>query len=119
MLLVSAFRYLGSKNLAKCSTQDGATGDYRKCYIVQGERATYFDRTDPTVGLFRNMLLVSASRHLGSKNVAKRSTQDGTVLSDSKNCDKGLQFVWKCHIIHSVLETQALLIFLKVIDEEN
>ena len=65
------------------------------------------------------MLLVSASRHLGSKNVAKRSTQDGTVLSDSKNCDKGLQFVWKCHIIHSVLETQALLIFLKVIDEEN
>ena len=119
MLLVSAFRYLGSKNLAKCSTQDGATGDYRKCYIVQGERATYFDRTDPTVGLFRNMLLVSASRHLGSKNVAKRSTQDGTVLSDSKNCDKGLQFVWKCHIIHSVLETQALLIFLKVIYEEN
>ena len=65
------------------------------------------------------MLLVSASRHLGSKNVAKRSMYDGDVLSDSKKCDKGLQFVWKCHIIHSVLETQALLIFLKVIDEEN
>ena len=36
--------------------------------------------------LFRNMLLVSAFRHLGSKNVAKRSTYDGTVLCDSKNC---------------------------------
>ena len=60
------------------------------------------------------MLLVSAFRHLGSKNVGKRSTQDGTVLSDSKNCDKGLQFIGKCHIIHSVLETQALLIFLQL-----
>ena len=26
----------------------------------------------------------------------------------------GLQIIWKYHIIHSVLETQALLIFLKV-----
>ena len=65
------------------------------------------------------MLLVSAYRHLGSNNVVKRSTYDDAVLNDSKNCDKGLQFVWECHIIHSVLETQALLIFLKVIDEEN
>ena len=65
------------------------------------------------------MLLVSASRHLGSKNDAKRSTQDSAVLSDSKNCDKGLQFIGKWLIIHSVLETQALLIFLKVMDEEN
>ena len=65
------------------------------------------------------MLLVSAYRHLGSKNVAKRSTYDDAVLNDSKNYDKGLQFIGKCHIIHSVLESQALLIFLKVIDEEN
>ena len=36
-----------------------------------------------------------------------------------KYWERGLQFVWKCHIIHSVLETQALLIFLEVIDEEN
>ena len=66
-----------------------------------------------------DILLVSASRHLGSKNVAKRSMYDGDVLSDSKNCDKGLQFIGKWLIIHSVLETQALLIFLKVMDEEN
>ena len=66
-----------------------------------------------------DMLLVSAFRHLGSKNGAKSSTYDGAVLSDSKNCDKGLQFIGKYLIIHSVLETQALLIFLKVIDEEN
>ena len=76
-------------------------------------------RTDPTVGLFLSVLLVSTFPQLGSKNGAKCSTYDGTVLYDSKNCDKGLQFVWKCHIIHSVLETQALLIFLKVLDEEN
>ena len=83
------------------------------------------------------MLLVSVFRHLGNKNVAKRSTQRWRSLVVSlemsnifllklysgyaclKILGKGLQFVWKCHIIHSVLETQALLIFLKVIDEEN
>ena len=43
MLLVSASRHLGRKNGAKRSTYDGATGDYRTCYIVQGERAIYCD----------------------------------------------------------------------------
>ena len=34
MLLVSAFIYSGRKNGVKRSTYDGATGDYRTCYIV-------------------------------------------------------------------------------------
>ena len=84
------------------------------------------------------MLLVSAFRHLDRDNVAKRFTQRWRSLVVSlemsnifrpeliqwlclfkKYWERGLQFVWKCHIIHSVLETQALLIFLEVIDEEN
>ena len=94
-------------------------GIIERVILCKGNEQYIPSRTDPTVGLFLSVLLVSTFPHLGSKNVAKRSTQDGTVLSDSKKCDKGLQFIGKCLIIHSVLETQALLIFLKVIDEEN
>ena len=94
-------------------------GIIERVILCKGNEQYIPSRTDPTVGLFLSVLLVSTFPHLGSKNVAKRSTQDGTVLSDSKKCDKGLQFIGKCLIIHSVLEIQALLIFLKVIDEEN
>ena len=42
-------------------------------------------QTDPAVGLFRDMLLVSAYRHLGSNNVVKRSTYDGAA-KDYRMC---------------------------------
>ena len=70
-------------------------GIIERVILCKGNEQYISTRIDPTVGLFQNMLLVSAFQHLGSKNVAKRSTYDGTVLCDSKNCDKGLQFIWK------------------------
>ena len=68
-------------------------GIIERVILCKGNEQYIPSRTDPTVGLFLSVLLVSASRHLGSKNVAKRSMYDGDVLSDSKKCDKGLQFI--------------------------
>ena len=47
--------------------------------LCKGNKQYIPTRTDSTVGLFRNMLLVSAFRHLGSKNGAKCTTYDGAL----------------------------------------
>ena len=47
--------------------------------LCKGKEQYIPSRTDPMVGLFLSVLLVSAYRHLGSKNDAKRSTYDGAT----------------------------------------
>ncbi len=70
MLLVSAFRHLGNKNVAKRSTQ-------RWRSLVMSLETSNIFRLEliQWLGLLWNMLLVSAFRHLGNKDIAKRSTR--------------------------------------------
>ena len=75
MLLVSAFRHLGKKDIAKRSTQRwrSLVMSLETSNIFRPERIRW-------LGLLWNMLLVSAFRHLGRDNVAKRSTQRWSSL---------------------------------------
>ena len=70
MLLVSAFRHLGNKNVAKRSTQR-----WRSLVMSLETSNIFLPELIQWLGLVRNMLLVSPFRHLGRDNVAKRSTQ--------------------------------------------
>ena len=70
MLLISAFRHLGNKDIAKRSTQRW------RSLVVSLEASNIFcPELIQWLCLFRNMLLVSAFRHLDRKDVVKRSTR--------------------------------------------
>ena len=78
MLLVSAFRHLGRKDVAKRSTQRWSS------LVVSLETSNIsFPELIQWLGLLWNMLLVSAFRYLGNKDIAKRSTQRWRSLVDS------------------------------------
>ena len=68
MLLVSAFRHLGRKDVAKRSTQRW------RSLVVSLETSNIFRlELIQWLGLLWNMLLVSAFRNLDRKDVVKRS----------------------------------------------
>ena len=70
MLLVSAFRHLGNKDIAKRSTQR-----WRSLVVSLETSNIFLPELIQWLGLLWSMLLVSAFRHLGNKDIAKRSTQ--------------------------------------------
>ena len=78
MLLVSAFRHLGNKDIAKRSTQR-----WRSLVVSLETSNIFLPELIQWLGLLWNMLLVSVFRHLGNKDIAKRSTQRWRSLVDS------------------------------------
>ena len=75
MLLVSAFRNLDRKDVVKRSTQRW------RSFVMSLETSNIFRlELIQWLCLLRNMLLVSAFRHLGNKNVENVLRRDGVPL---------------------------------------